>query len=175
MKYEYGNQFCVLTLPRPNSCRHLSGRFLFMISSMHSDASCFVMVLKLRCSDVPQYVAKRGSYVSTGIIQCACFVLSSGTIAILPLVSMSRTYSELARGRPNGSHCSVKYFFRLLADRDVPSLVHQLHPLTLDLTFQDHRVSCCHLVERKTSGNLLSIHCPVKLLFLRRAETHLPC
>ena len=83
--------------------------------------------------------------------------------------------SKLARGRPNGSHCSVKSFFRVLADREVPSLVHQLHTLTLDLTFQENRVSCCHLVERKTSGNLLSIHCPVKLLFLRRAETHLPC
>ena len=94
MKYECGNQFCVLALPRPNSCFHLSGRFSFMISSMHSDASCFVMWLKLQCSDVQQYVAQSASYVSTGIIQCAYFVVSSGTVAILPSVSMSSTYLE---------------------------------------------------------------------------------
>ena len=82
--------------------------------------------------------------------------------------------SELAGGRPNGFRCSVESFFRVLADREVPTLVHQLHPLTLDLTFQDERVSCCYLVERKTVRNILGIRCPVKLLFFRSPETDLP-
>ena len=199
MKYEYGNQFCVLAIPRPNSCFHISGKFSFMISSMHCDASCFVMWLMLQCSDIQQFVAKRASLALSSARVSSCrpaqppyfrlcpyrahtwstlwpifvpsqlFPRTESTVSVFFIRQATPDDSELARGRPHGFHCSVESFFRVLADGDVPTLVHQLHP-----TFQDQRVSCCDLVERKTPGNLLSIHCPVKLLFLRSPETDLP-
>ena len=80
-----------LALVKPNSWCHLFRRFSFAISSTHSAASYSDLPLKLQCSDAQHYEAQRASHVSTGSIQCACFVLSSGPSATASSTNCSIT------------------------------------------------------------------------------------